>query len=93
MTVELAAAIRQVVVAGHRHGGRWLVVGRDDVAAGWVFLLRVDAEGIETKLLCLCAAAVENERRVDPIGTDRQLRCRPPTDIAAGVGPYQIEPW
>ncbi|MCY1440669.1 hypothetical protein D9M71_569530 [compost metagenome] len=92
VVIELAATVGQVVVTRYRHRRRWLVVGRDDIAAGRVFLLWVDAEGVETELVGLCAGAVEDERRVDPVGADWQLCRRPPADVATGIGPDKVEP-
>ena len=92
VTIKLAATVGQVVVTRYWHRRRWLVVGRNDIAARGVFLLRVDAEGVETELVGLRIGAVEDERRVDAVGADWQLCRCPPTDIATGIGPDKVEP-
>ena len=93
MAIELAASVRQVVVTGYRHCRRRLVVGRDNVAACRVLLLGVDAEGVEAELVRLRTGTIEDEHGVDAVGADRQLRRRPPADIATGIGPDQVQPW
>ncbi|MNO96192.1 hypothetical protein D3C76_878550 [compost metagenome] len=92
LAIKLAAAVGEVVVAGYRHHCGWLVVGRDDITAGRILLLRVDAEGVKAGFVGLAAGAVEDERRVHTVRANRQFRRRPPADIATGIGPDEVQP-
>ncbi|MNC52577.1 hypothetical protein D3C75_1019300 [compost metagenome] len=54
--------------------------------------MRVGAERVEAFLVGLVGAAVEDEAWLDPGRTLGQLCRGPPTDIALGVGPDDIQP-
>ncbi|MCY1531363.1 hypothetical protein D9M68_665860 [compost metagenome] len=91
--VQALTPIGQVVVTGNLDAG-WrhrLVVGRDDIAARRVLLLRVVAERVVSGFLRFAAGAVEDKARIDPCRAARQLGRRPPANIASGVGPDHVE--
>ena len=92
--IEPPGAVRQVVIAGHRHAaGRFgLVVGGHDVAARRILFLRVVVEGIKAQFFGLALGCVQHKRGIHALGTNGQLAGRPPANIARCIGPDHIEP-